>query len=68
MLPSEIPRPAETHIKFAPEVLGVKSRTMEVIWLATPAQNDQAATEPKSYSDLGQATRGNSELKETEFL
>lgn len=39
-----------------------------MIWLVTPAQNDQAATEPKSYSDLGQPTKGNSELKETEFL
>lgn len=41
---------------------------MEVTWLSIPAQNSQAAVEPKIYRALGQATRGNSKLEETELL
>lgn len=43
-------------------------KMMEVILPAMPAPSHQAAIEVKTCSALGQATRGNSELKEIEFL
>lgn len=52
------------NIVFAPELLEVKTWRMEAIWLSLPAQNNWAAVELKRYSALGQAARGNSELKE----
>lgn len=47
---------------------GCKTKRMEVILLAVPAQNYQAAIEVKTCCALGQATRGNSELEKIEFL
>lgn len=64
MSPVRLPELLKT-IVFAPELLEVKTWRMEVIWLFLPAQNNQAAVELKRYSALGQATRGNSELKES---
>lgn len=39
-----------------------------MISLAVPAPSHQAETETKTCSALGQATRGNSELKEIEYF